>query len=241
MTEQLQSRVRNGAPSFPSADQAAAAGGPSPEVRQRFYRARLAGFFPFDRRLFGFALFIVLIFLGNAHAAEPKRILLLYTESVTTTSVASMESGVVEAINQGLGGNVELYREQFDAHQSPDRQQEEIDWIRRRYSDRKIELIICIGLIESGGMPINVLDVPTVYVGFRPDPSVQQRLDAKSEILWFALDDTKTLELARHLQPKARRAIFLSGVSPRDKVLEALVSVGFCGGRVHSISSMFPV
>jgi signal transduction histidine kinase/ABC-type uncharacterized transport system substrate-binding protein len=223
VTEQLQSRVRNGAPSFPSADHAAAAGGPSPEVRQRFSRARLAGFFPFDRRLFGFALFIVLIFLGNAHAAEPKRILLLYTESVTTTSVASMESGVVEAINQGLGGNVELYREQFDAHQSPDRQQEEIDWIRRRYSDRKIELIICIGLIESGGMPINVLDVPTVYVGFRPDPSVQQRLDAKSEIIWFALDDTKTLELARHLQPKARRVVFLSGAAPRDKALEALV------------------
>jgi signal transduction histidine kinase/ABC-type uncharacterized transport system substrate-binding protein len=223
VTEQLQSRVRNGALSFPSADQAAAAGGPSPGVRQRFYRARTGRFFPFDLRLFGFALYLVLISVGSAHAAEPKRILLLYTEAVTTASIASMESGVVEAINEGLGGNVELYREQFDAHQSPDRQQEEIDWIRRRYSDRKIGLIICIGLIESGGMPINVLDVPTVFVGLKPDLSIQQRLDAKSEILWFALDDTKTLELARHLQPKARRAIFLSGVSPRDKVLEALV------------------
>jgi hypothetical protein len=184
---------------------------------------RPCGRFFSDRRLFGFALFLVLISLGGAHAAEPNRILLLYTEEVTTASIASLESGVVEGINETLGGNVELYREQFDAHQSPDRQQEAIDWIRHRYSDRKIGVIICIGLIESGGMPINVLDAPTVYVGLWPNPSVQQRLDAKSEILWFALDDTKTLELAHHLQPKARRAIFLSGAAPRDKALEALV------------------
>jgi signal transduction histidine kinase len=182
----------------------------------------MARFFPFGRRFFGFALCLVLISLGNAHAAEPKRILLLYTEEGTTSLVASLESGVLEAINEGLGSNVELYREHFDAHQSPDQQQEEIDWIRHRYSDRKIGVIICIGLIETGGMPINVLNVPTVYVGLKPDPAIQQRLDAKSEILWFALDDTTTLELAHHLQPKARRVIFLSGTSPRDKVLEAL-------------------
>jgi Histidine kinase len=42
-------------------------------------------------------------------------------------------------------------------------------------------------------------------------------------VAWFALDDTKTLELAHHLQPKARRAIFLRGAAPRDKALEALV------------------
>ncbi len=223
MTEQLQSLLPNDVLRFPSTDQAAAEGGASRAVRQRFCRARIGRFFFFDRRLFGFALCLVLISLGSAHAAEPKRILLLYTEEVTTASIASLESGVVEAINEGLGGNVELYREQFDAHQSPGQQQEAMDWIRHRYSDRKIGVIICIGLIESGGMPINVLDAPTVYVGLWPNPSVQQRLDAKSEILWFALDDTKTLELARHLQPKARRAIFLSGAAPRDKALEALV------------------
>jgi signal transduction histidine kinase len=231
VTKQLQSRVRNDALRFPSADQAAATGGPSRFVRQRFYRTRIGRFFSFDRQIFGFALYLVLISLGSAHAAEPRRILLLYTETVTTASIALMESGVVEAINQGLGGNVELYREQFDAHQSPDRQREEIDWIRRRYSDRKIGVIICIGLIESDGMPINVLDVPTVYVGLKPDSSIQQRLDAKSEILWFAFDFPKTLELARHLQPKARRAIFLSGVAPRDKAIEEIDKEGLASQR----------
>lgn len=80
--------------------------------------------------------------LSTAKETEVRRILLLYTENGTTASIASFESGVLGAINEGLGGNVELYREQFDTHQSPDRQQEEIDWIRRRYSDRKIDLAI---------------------------------------------------------------------------------------------------
>lgn len=177
-----------------------------------------------DRRFLAFALCLLSISLVRAHAAEPKRILLLYTEEVTTPAVILFESGVLAALNEGLGGNVELYREQLYANQPPARLHEAIDWIRRRYRDRKIDVMICIGLIETGGMPTEVLeDVPGVYAGISPDPSFQHRLDGKSVIVWFMEDCSKTLELARHLQPKTRKVMFLSGDAPRDKVLEALV------------------
>lgn len=174
------------------------------------------------------SLAVLLLAVATANAAEPKRVLLLYTEEGTIPAVVLIESGVLNVINQDFGSSVELYREHLDATQPPPMLEESIGSIRHHYSGRKIDLIICIGFIETSGMPTNLFpDVPAVYLGAWPDPSFQRQLNAKSVIVWDQPDYRKTLEVARRLQPKVRKVLVFSGSAPRDKVIEAMVREQF--------------
>jgi PAS domain S-box-containing protein len=161
--------------------------------------------------------------LAGAQSSEPKRVLVLTEEDVSWPVFRLRDENLRATLRDGLGGRVQIFSEHLDVEHFPDLaiQAEQTAWIKKKYANSALDLIICVGDVQTDLFP----GVPLVFMSddpLRKDPiSVSPALRIAS--VWVSLDTQKTLEVARRFQPQARQVVVVADdASSADTILGRL-------------------
>jgi len=112
----------------------------------------------------GVAVSLLHAVAGVAWAAQPKRVLFVYQHDGAIPTNVALEQAARAMLNQQLGMGVEIYHEQLDSARLPEIQPQQIAWLRSKYANHRIDVILFVG-----NTPTNVLPgVPVVYCGNVP-------------------------------------------------------------------------
>ena len=151
-----------------------------------------------------------------AGAAEPKRVLVIYQVDMNFPAIRDLDSGIRSVLGRSL--DIQLYSEHLDVPLFPDPefQAAQLDWFRKKYQDRKIDLVIEAGLLPQTFLP----DIPTVFGGLDPAGLTRTPLPANSTAVWLSLDFKGTLTAAARLQPKAHQIVVVNGTGAWDRHFE---------------------
>jgi PAS domain S-box-containing protein len=152
-----------------------------------------------------------------AGAVEPKRVLVIYQVDMNFPAIRALDSGIRSVFGHSL--DIQLYSEHLDVPLFPDPefQAAQLDWFRRKYRDRKIDLVIAAGLLPQTFLP----GIPTVFCGLDPAGLSHTPLPVNSTAVWLSLDFKGTLTAAAGLQPKAHQIVVVNGTSAWDRHLES--------------------
>jgi PAS domain S-box-containing protein len=161
--------------------------------------------------------------LAAAQSNEPKRVLVLTEEDLSWPIFRLMDENLRATLRDGLGGRVQIFSEHLDVEHFPDLaiQAEQTAWIKKKYADSALDLIICVGDVQTDLFP----GVPLVFISddpLRKDP-VSAPPALKIASVWVSLDTKKTLEVARRFQPQARHIVVIGDdASSTDTILRRL-------------------
>ena len=99
----------------------------------------------------------------------------------------------------------------------PKLQSQRAAWIRQKYANTKLDLVIAAGDVPMDLFPA----VPLLYVGMSEQPELHARLASIKNAagLWVSTDVRKTVDLARQLHPHARQLLLVAGRTPAEKPL----------------------
>ncbi len=149
---------------------------------------------------------------------ESKHVLILLQEDMTWPIFRQLYENARDTLRIAEPG-ILVYSEHMDRLHFPDPriQSQRAAWIRQKYANTKLDLVIA-----AGDVPIDLFPgVPLLYVGMSSQPELHARLASiqNSAGLWVSCDVLKTVDLARQLHPKARQLLFIAGGSAAEKPL----------------------
>ena len=157
---------------------------------------------------------------ANAQEADrPKQVLVLNSTRSDDQFSVVWARELPKLLAEGLGERVDFYSEYFDFVRFPRPEYEStyLDFLRLKYADKRIDLLILIGdvVIDFMSRNRNVL--------FRGTPAVFYTLDspgshfANSTGLTNQLNFSGSLDLALALQPDLKRVYVVSGAGALDR------------------------
>jgi signal transduction histidine kinase len=153
---------------------------------------------------------------ASAQQHVPKRILLVHQNDEYSPAALELEKGLLDRLRLTLGPDTEFFGEQLEATRFPENQSAALSWVRTRYVERGIDVVIFLGSVPMDVLP----GVPTVYAGHTP---FKLRADAASRedkvTVWFKVDVSKTISVARRLQPDAKKILVITGSGYADHIL----------------------
>lgn len=174
-------------------------------------------------------LLLVSMCIGAAVAqdVEPqRRILVLYEMESTAVSVSQVARGVETGLRKAFPDGLELYAEYLDLVRFPSEEnaQNLATSLNDRFRDVPLDLVIVVGPLAvafwTDRLP-NLHRFPLIYGGVRPDSPELKTLPAATPRVASGFDLVRTVELARRLQPDARRLVVMTGSSTFDKRWES--------------------
>lgn len=170
------------------------------------------------RQLAAMTLLLAASFVCPVRAAEqpsPKRVLLVFHPDGALPGFNTFEQSLIQSLHAALGPGVEFYREALDAMRFPEFTAARIDELRSRYANRKIDVVVFFGTIPTVILP----GVPVVQVdNGLPEVVVNSAYGGNVVHVPFNIDPRKTIDVARRLQPKARKVLVISGASRGERV-----------------------
>jgi signal transduction histidine kinase len=148
--------------------------------------------------------------------AAPKRILLVFESEVYSPAGWEFQQGILAHLRGKLGQDTEFFSEQLEANRLAEFREQTLSWVRTRYSNRHVDVVIFLGINRPDILP----GVPTVYAGFNP---VEQSKDiggreGKVTVL-LRTDFSATVAAARRLQPNAKKMMVIAGAGFGDQDL----------------------
>jgi len=167
--------------------------------------------------------------IGTAAAQAPakldretqKRTLILYTLRKDLPFTGVLERVYQKTLSDGLAGRLDYYAEYIDVARFPEPGYQEAlrDFLRRKYTERRFDLIIASGnatyeFVARYGAEL-FPGAPVVFTGYgdlRPIPN--------STGLIVTIDVKSTLDLALRLQPEVKRVFVVCGASGFEKYFE---------------------
>ncbi len=162
---------------------------------------------------------------------ESKRVLLLYTERHALPAIRAIDAGITEAIAER--GGVEIFTEYLDFARFPADEHTGglIEFIKSRYGSKRLDLIISAGW-EALNFAVVQREslfpgVQIAYCGVEKEQVQSVKLPADVTGICLNYDFTRTVELARKLQPNLREAVCIFGTSGFDRQVghEALAAL----------------
>ena len=128
----------------------------------------------------------------------------------------ALDTGIRSVL--GNKPEIEIYSEHLDTSFFPDPkfQAAQIAWYQNKYRNRRIDLIVAVGLLSQIVFP----DIPTIFCAIEPGGLSHETLPPNSTAVWLSPDYKGTLSAAARLQPNARRLVVLVGSSDWDRHLE---------------------
>jgi PAS domain S-box-containing protein len=177
-----------------------------------------------------FAIVTVTLLSPQVSSAAPvkqvRRVLIFHELGLSSPAEILLDQQIV-AMLQNSPFQIELYREFFEANlfPIPSEQQEIRDSILHRYRDRKLDLIIALGMD-----PLDFVvdmherafkDVPVVFGGTLVGRADSVKLDSQYTGIWESFEPEKTLEVALRLQPRTRHVVVVGGKTAFDSELVA--------------------
>lgn len=159
--------------------------------------------------------FIALLYPACAAAQAPaKRVLLVYYQDGAFPAFEAFEQSLVRYLHGTIGPNLEFYREQLDTGRFPEYKGRRIAEIRSRYAGRKIDVVVFVGNVPTQILP----GVPVVQVDIGLSELVISRSYGGNAVhVSYNVDARKTVDVARRMQPNARKVLLIGGVSPDDR------------------------
>jgi PAS domain S-box-containing protein len=190
-------------------------------VNQANHTGRYFSFLAAIARPFG--LFLLLASLSAAQTKESKHVLILQEEDISWPVYRMIDENIRATLRAGLPGGVLIFSEHLDSGHFPDPkiQTEQVAWIRKKYVNSSLDLVLAVGDVPTDLFP----GVPLVFVSADPrrKPPELATSTPHHASVWVGLEAQKTLELAQRLQPTARRIIVIgNGSPPEDTILTRL-------------------
>ena len=150
-----------------------------------------------------------------AQSNSPKRVLLVYQRDGALPSTVEFEQSLVQSLRAAVGPTLEFYREQLDSTRFPELTQHKITKLQSQYADRKIDVVIFFGNILTEVLP----GVPVVQVSNAASDPIEGSFQHTNSVhVLFNVDARKIIDVARRLQPKARKVILISGADQSEHV-----------------------
>jgi signal transduction histidine kinase/ABC-type uncharacterized transport system substrate-binding protein len=176
-----------------------------------------------------------------ATQSPSRRVLLLYSEPRMTPALVAVDARFRATLESQSPVPVSFYTEYLDLNlfDGGAPQPELRELLRRKYATRPIDLILAASSRSLRVALHNRKDLfsnaPVVFVAVDPAAAADLPRDADVTGTWLRMGWTETLELARRLQPGARRAVVVGGVSPADRVWlrEAREQLGEQSGSIR--------
>ncbi|HEV7306003.1 sensor histidine kinase [Ensifer sp.] len=169
----------------------------------------------------GLALIAAVAFGGSAFA---ERILILYENESTQPATMEIAQGISRRLVEDKR-HVELYSEHLDLVRfgSDGDRQRLIEYVRAKYAGKPLDALLTVGpsalrfaLAERDRFAPGVPIVFGAVRGFPEDVPMPPNVTG----VFSRFDVKGTLELARRLQPDAKRATILTGSAPFDRSWE---------------------
>jgi PAS domain S-box-containing protein len=103
--------------------------------------------------------------------------------------------------------------------QNPAIQSEQLSWIRKKYANSRLNLVIAVGDVPTDLFP----SVPLLFLSSDPRRKLPESVTSPSSAssVWVSTDAQKTLELAQRLHPMAHRIIVIGDDSPSEDTILA--------------------
>jgi signal transduction histidine kinase len=131
-------------------------------------------------------------------------------------ALIEFEQGFSTTLHAAIGINLEINREELAGAQFPEYRERALAALRDKYAGRNIGAIALVGCIPAEilpGVPVVLLCNYASELG--NDPLF--RANAVPVITNFKL--SKTLDVARQLQPKARKVVVIAGTGPAEQFM----------------------
>lgn len=173
-----------------------------------------------------------LLWPSCARAKETRRVLIINALGPMSPAYARMD----EEIRTGLDNSpyqVELYHEYLETVLLSDNltQKKVGESIIQKYQNRKIDLIIAVGLSALRFMNDShrsfFPNTPVVFCGGVEELSGGLKPDPQFVGVWMVAQPTKTLDLALDLEPHTQHVVVVGGIGKMDRLVEAFVREQF--------------
>jgi signal transduction histidine kinase len=174
-------------------------------------------------------------------SSATRRVVLLFDERPELPGLTLLQADLVRTLTSSSADRIEVYNETMDQSRFGSGSYQLLlrDFLRAKYSDKKIDVVIAIlapslnflldyGAIIFPGTPIVFCGIDKTELGNRLLPPNVRGILVKRE---FA----PTVEIALSLHPKTERAVVVAGTSDFDTRLleQAKIDFGFYEQRLH--------
>ena len=151
--------------------------------------------------------------IAAAQSNESKRVLILMEEDISWPVFKLIDDNIRITLQNGWPGKILIFSEHLDQDhfRDPAIQAEQIAWIKKKYANSNLNLIISVGDVPTDLFP----GVPLVFLNADPRrklPSSETSVTDSASV-FVSLEPQKTLEVARRLQPGARRVVVIGNDS----------------------------
>ncbi|MGB7948623.1 MAG: histidine kinase, partial [Candidatus Binatia bacterium] len=177
--------------------------------------------------MYRFLLIACLLLLGSpGKAQEPKNVLVLYGNNAELPWVKIFDASLRAAAIAGTKHPIEFFTEYFDVARFPGARHHEAfaEFVRARYSDRKIELVVSGGSTTFDFLLTRrqtfLAGVPLVYSFLPPDKVSGQNLPDDITGVIADFNPLLTIELALRLHPGTSRLVMVTGAGPWGRAWE---------------------
>jgi PAS domain S-box-containing protein len=165
-------------------------------------------------------------------ASRPRRVLVLYWYNIENVSTVTFDQQVQAVLRRQGAGEFVHHSEYLEAGRFPGEEQQRTlrDYLRRKYRDRKIDVIL-----TWGAPPLEFLlkyrkdlfpGTPVVFYSSEIDSVKHLVAEPLTGVLNPGFYET-TMELALRLHPDAREAFVITGTASHDKLIERETSEQF--------------
>jgi PAS domain S-box-containing protein len=179
-----------------------------------------------------FSLFLLLPSTLIAQNKWTRRVLVLHELGLGSPGMDIVDNEIVAGVKD-LPYQVELYSESLETTLFSDQtsQLQFRDWLIRKYSHRKPDVIVAVGPSPTRFMADLhkrfFPNVPIVFCESTEEMIGDSKLDSHFTGVWGLAQPEKTLLAALRLQPGIENVVVTGGVAPYDRYLEALVKKAF--------------
>ncbi len=166
-------------------------------------------------------LVFLLTSLTAAQSREPKRVLFLLEEDLSWPAFRLIDENARAALRAGSPGGILIFSEHLDRVHFPNPaiQAEQLDWIKKKYANSHLNLVIAVGDVPTDLFP----NVPLLFLSSDPHRKLPEsgRSPTSAASVWVSTDAQKTLELAQRLHPNAHSIIVIGDDSPSEDTILA--------------------
>jgi signal transduction histidine kinase len=169
------------------------------------------------------------ISVEQADPHQHKHVLIVYANESTLPAMVQIADGIHQGLNTRLPAHFEVYSEYLDAVRfpSPDALRRLGADLAAKYANIRLDVVMAVGPEALQFMLDNRRGIaqgaPVVFGGVSEDDQIGTTalsLGLSGVVGYF--DFLKTIDLARRLQPQAKRAVVITGSAEYDHHMEGL-------------------
>src|SRR5689334_22670145 len=158
-----------------------------------------------------------------SHADDVKRVMILHSNQSVLPATVLADAAIRRELQAGLSARVEVFSEFLDTERFPGPEQATrmAVFLADKYARSRLDLVIATGSEALDFMlrrrAVLFSEAPLVFAGISEDELKARQLPPGVTGVVSLSDPKPTLDLALHLQPKARRVVVVIGAAPIDK------------------------